>query len=271
MPREMTAAQAGRHSHGGGRMARGALAFPVLPGKTEKDIRLIPEAFKADPKGYWESRRAMGCTLERAYWQHTPMGDFVVAYLEASADSVAEAFSRAAMDQTPMGKFFREKVLEVHGVDLTQPPPGPPPEIVGEWSDPAVTKRLKGFAFSAPLIPEMEGYAREWAKDAYSREALTESCRALGECLEVVTLMHTPQGPVVVVYIEAEDPDAANRGFASSTREHDVWFKENLAKIFPPYIDFGQPVPGITEIFDSESIAMVDITGKAAQATQRVS
>ncbi len=251
-------------------MARGALAFPVPPGKTEADIRSIAETFKGDPKGYWESRQSIGCTMERAYWQHTPMGDFVVAYVESSAESVAEAFGRAAADETAMGKFFREKVLEVHGIDLTQPPPGPPPEVVAEWSDPAVTKRGKGFAFCAPLIPEMEGYARDWAADAFGRDGFTETRRALRERLEVVTLMHTPQGPVTAIYLEGEDPDAANLDFASSTSEFNVWFKENLAKIYPPFIDFSQPVPGITEIFDSEAIAMVDITGKAAQATQRV-
>lgn len=251
-------------------MARGALAFPVLPGKTEADIRSIAERFKADPKAYWESRNAMGCTLERAYWQNTPMGDFVVAYVESSAPTVAESFGRAAMDQTAMGKFFREKVLEVHGVDLTQPPAGPPPEIVAEWTDPEVTKRGKGFAFCAPLIPEMESYAREWAADAFARDGMTESRRSRGQCLEIVTLMQTPQGPVTAIYLEGKDPEEANRDFASSTNEFDVWFKENLAKIYPPFIDFSQPVPGISEIFDSETIAMVDLTGKAAQATQPV-
>jgi hypothetical protein len=251
-------------------MARGALAFPVLPGKTEADIRSIADAFKANPKGYWESRQSLGCTMERVYWQHTPMGDFVVAYVESSAAGVGEAFGRAAQDQTALGPFFREKILEIHGVDLTQAPAGPPPEIVAEWSDPTVTQRSKGFAFCAPLIPEMEGFAREWAADAFGRDGFTETRRARKQRLEIVTLMHTPQGPVTSIYLEGGGPDAANRDFASSTNEFDVWFKENLAKIYPPFIDFGQPVPGITEIFDSESIAMVDITGKAAQATQPV-
>ncbi|MGH3428147.1 MAG: hypothetical protein ACRDQZ_11380 [Mycobacteriales bacterium] len=249
-------------------MARGALAFPVPSGKTEADIRSIANAFKADPKGYWESRQSIGCTMERAYWQQTPMGDFVVAYLESSAGSVAEAFGRAAADETPMGKFFRTQVLAVHGIDITQPPPGPPPEVVAQWSDPMVTKRGKGFAFGAPLIPEMESYAREWAADAFAREGMTESRRALKGCLEIVTLIPTPQGPIVAVYVEGEDPVAANAGFAASTSDFDMWFKENLAKIFPPFIDFSQPVPGVTEIFDSESIAMVDLTGKAVKAKQ---
>jgi len=50
-------------------MNRTALVFPVLAAKTEADITLIADRFNADPKGYFESRRRAGVTLERAYWQ----------------------------------------------------------------------------------------------------------------------------------------------------------------------------------------------------------
>jgi hypothetical protein len=59
---------------------------------------------------------------------------------------------------------------------------------------------------------------------------------------------------------------AANEQFAASTSEFDVWFKENLAKIYPPFIDFNKPIPGITEIFDSETLEGVDVPGRSAQS-----
>lgn len=245
-------------------MARGALAFPVLPGKGEADLRRIAERFKEDPEGYWESRRSQGVSLERAYWQHTPMGDFVVAYVESTKGTLAEAFGAAAQDTTPIGRFFAQTVKDVHGIDITQPPEGPPPEIVAEWSDPQVTARGKGLAFMAPIIPEMEAFAKTWAADAYSRDGMTESRRALKQNLEIVSLMHTPQGPATVVYVEGEDPVRGNVEFAASTSEFDRWFKENLSKIYPPFIDFSQPIPGLTEIFDSESLAGVDVTGRSS-------
>jgi hypothetical protein len=247
-------------------MARGALAFPVLPGKNEADVRRVAERFKEDPEAYWESRRAQGVTLERAYWQHTPMGDFVVAYLESSQPTLGEAFGSAALDTTPIGKFFAETVKDVHGIDITQPPEGAPPEVVAEWSDPQVTKRGKGLAFMAPIIPEMEAFARQWAAETFPSEGMTESRRALKQNIEIVTLMQTPQGPVAAVSIEGEDPVRGNEQFAASTSAFDVSFKENLTKIFPPFIDFSQPIPGLTEIFDSETLAGVDVTGRSAQA-----
>jgi hypothetical protein len=247
-------------------MARGALAFPVLPGKSEADVRRVAERFNEDPQGYWESRRSQGVTLERAYWQQTPMGDFVVAYLESSQPTLGEAFGAAGHDNTPMGKFFAETIMDVHGFDLSQPPEGPPPEVVAEWSDPEVTTRGKGLAFMAPIIPEMEAFARQWAAETFASEGMTESRRALKQNIEIVTLMQTPQGPVVAVYVEGEDPVRGNAQFAASTSEFDVRFKENLSKIFPPFIDFSQPIPGLTEIFDSETIAGVDVTGRPSQA-----
>jgi hypothetical protein len=60
---------------------------------------------------------------------------------------------------------------------------------------------------------------------------------------------------VAAVYLEGQDPWEGNRRFAASTSPFDSWFKDELKNIFPPYIDFWQPVPGVEELFDSEKIA----------------
>lgn len=234
-------------------MARVGLPFPVLPGKTEADIRSIAERFKSDPEEYAESRRRGGVTLERAYWQHTPMGDFVVAYLETTVP-IEQALAAPAQSDLAIDKFFVQKVLEVHGIDLTQPPPGPTPEVIGEWSDPSATRRGRGLAFCAPGIPGTEDRGRAWSRETFASEGMTRSRRALGENLEVVTLAQGPDGPVVAVYLEGEDPFEANRRFAASTDPFDVAFKEECRNLFPPFIDFSQPLAGITEIFDSQEL-----------------
>jgi len=83
---------------------------------------------------------------------------------------------------------------------------------------------------------------------------MIESYRALRQNLEVVTLHHTPQGPVAAIYLEGEDPWEANRRFSASTTPFDTWFKDQLSQIFPPFIDFSRPVPGVEELFDSEAL-----------------
>ena len=234
-------------------MVRVTLPFPVMPGKTDEDVLRIAERFKQEPEEYAESRRRAGVTMERAYMQKTPMGTFVVAYIEAGAP-LEDSLGGLVGSDLDIDRFFVETVKEVHGIDLAQPMSGRGPEVVGEWVDPAATGRGRGMAFCAPMNPDMEDRGRAWAKETFSSEGMTSSRRALGENIEVVTLVRTPQGPVCAIYLEGTDPFEANRRFAASTDPFDLAFKEELKQLFPPYIDFGQPVPGITEIFDSSTL-----------------
>jgi hypothetical protein len=232
-------------------MERTVLPFPVLPGA---DAELISRRFNEQPEQYAESRKRLGISVERVYLQTTPMGNFVVAYIE-SERSFGDTTAAIAASELEIDKFFVEKVKEIHGVDLTQPPPpGPPPETIGAWSDPAVSERGRGFAFTAPLLPDTRDAGRAFIKDAFSRDDMTRSRRALNQSLEVVTLVVTPQGDVAAVYLEGKDPDAANAKFAASEDPFDAWFKAELGKLYPPIIDFSKPVPGVSEIFDSAAV-----------------
>ena len=103
-------------------------------------------------------------------------------------------------------------------------------------------------------MPGAEDKGRSFAADAFSQEGMTRSRRALGQNMEVVTLSSTPAGSVAAVYLEGDDPFAGNAQFAASNDPFDVWFREQCREIFPPYVDFSKPVPGITEIFDSEAL-----------------
>jgi hypothetical protein len=134
---------------------------------------------------------------------------------------------------------------------MTQPPPGPAPETIGAWFDPAVSTRRRGMAFTAPLLPGTTEAGRAFIADAFNREDMTRTRRSWRQNVEVVTISGTPAGDIAAVYLEGDDPFAGNTAFAASDDPFDVWFKAELAKLFPPFIDFSQPVPGVTEIFDS--------------------
>jgi hypothetical protein len=54
--------------------------------------------------------------------------------------------------------------------------------------------------------------------------------------------------------LEADDPWKRNEEFAASDREFDVWFRSELTRIFPPFVDFSVPIQGVEEIFDSETL-----------------
>jgi hypothetical protein len=147
-------------------------------------------------------------------------------------------------------------VFEVHGIDVTAPPQGAPPETLGAWTDPEVTTRGRGLAFCAPVMPGADEAGRAFAREAFEtrRKEMTASRRELRQNVEVVTLQQTPMGQIACVYIEGEDPVEANRRFAESTSSFDTWFKDQLTTVFPPEIDFSKPVPPVREMFDSEAL-----------------
>jgi hypothetical protein len=224
--------------------------FPVMPGKDAKDVAKILERSDAE---YAESRRRHGVHMERAYAQETPMGTFVVAYVE-SDKSFGETNAEMAKSDLQIDRDFINAIQEVHGFDATQPPPFDPPEVLGDWADPDVSERKRGLAFCMPVMPGASDKGRAFSKEAFEarREEYTAARRALGVTREVVVLNHGPDGDVVGVYLEGDDPVEGNRRFAASRGDYDVWFKNQLKEIFPPQIDFNEPTPGVTEIFDSQ-------------------
>lgn len=236
-------------------MERTALAFPVKPGMSRDEVGAISQMFRDRPDEYRESRKRLGISLERAYHQPTPMGDFVIAYVE-SEEPGAQTMGKMAASELPIDHEFARLVMEIHGVDITAPPTGALPETIGNWVDPDVKTRGRGLGCCAPVIPGKEEAGRAFAKEAFQtrRDEMTASRRALGQSVEVVTLLDTPHGPITAIYLEGMDSVEANRRLAASTEPFDLWFKGELAKLYPPEVDFSQPIPPVTETFDSETI-----------------
>jgi hypothetical protein len=225
-----------------------SFASPVLEGK---DAHAIAIHFREHMDDYEESRKQHGMTMERAYLQPTPMGSFVVAYIESGPD-FADLTKELVTSEHPIDKFFIQNLAEIHGVDLTQPPPGPPPEYIGGWSDPDVHTRKKGLAFTAPLQPGKTDLGRAFVKEYSEARASehAESRRAKGISKELVFLNSTPHGDVVCVYLEGDDPQDGNRQFAESKSDYDVWFKDECKKFFDANIDFNVPLPQIETVWD---------------------
>ena len=231
-------------------MYKVALVTPVLPGK---DASKAAAVLKADPSGYVESRTRLGVTLERAYEMPTPMGTFLIAYIE-SERPWAETSADEAQSDLPIDRAFAAAILDVHGIDITAPPPGPLPELIADWTDPTIPTRKRGLAFCAPVMPGAEDAGRAFAAEAYDNRLseLEVSRRALGISRESVTLNTSPAGQSIAVYIEGDDPVEGNRRFAASTAPYDVWFKDVVGRTLAAGVDFNIPLPPIVEVFDSQ-------------------
>jgi len=108
-------------------MALLAMAFPIVPGKTEQWQKFASELKGSRRADFAASRKRLG-VRERTFLQKTPMGDLIVVTLEG--DDPASAFQRFSTGTDEFTKWFLAQVSAVHGIDLSKPPPGPPPELV---------------------------------------------------------------------------------------------------------------------------------------------
>jgi len=100
---------------------------PILPGQTD-----AWKAFDATMRGarraeHEESRRRMGVHREVVSLLSTPQGDVVCLFHEA--DDIESAFRTLATSTDPYDVWFRERLIELHGLtpDMLQ---GPPPAIL---------------------------------------------------------------------------------------------------------------------------------------------
>ena len=105
-------------------MALLSMCIPILPGKKEKWQEMITRMNEAPLTAEIDKSREQAGVHERSFLQETPNGDFVILTFEG--ENPAEGFGKimAAADE-----HFAEFALDVHGLDMSGPPP-PLPELV---------------------------------------------------------------------------------------------------------------------------------------------
>jgi hypothetical protein len=108
-------------------MAIFAIAIPIASGKSAQWKTFMGELKGPRFEDFKASRRKLG-VQERTFLQQTPMGDLVVVTLEGA--DPASAFTKFGQGTDDFTKWFMKQVQEIHGVDLTAPPPGPLPELM---------------------------------------------------------------------------------------------------------------------------------------------
>ena len=110
-------------------MASYAFAVPVLLGKSGAARRIAAEVSGPRRSEADEFQRRVGITKQMVWLQQTSQGDISIVYLEA--DDPGRLFQELASSDKPFDRWYRQQLKEVHGLDLTQPPP--PNELIFEW------------------------------------------------------------------------------------------------------------------------------------------
>lgn len=104
-----------------------AIAFPILPGKTDDWRMWMAELNGSRRQEFVDSRKRAG-VHERTFLQPTPMADLVIVTLEG--DDPGQAFGQMMSATDAFTTWFVERVQAIHGVDLTAPMTGSPSELV---------------------------------------------------------------------------------------------------------------------------------------------
>jgi hypothetical protein len=108
------------------------ILVPILPGKLDAWRAFIDEVNGPRKAEFDQFNRRYGLTKHEAWCCETPMGPLAVAIHEGpGADSMVP---KLAGSTDAFDAWFASKLLELHGMDLTQPPPGKMPERRLAWS-----------------------------------------------------------------------------------------------------------------------------------------
>jgi hypothetical protein len=101
---------------------------------------------------------------------------------------------------------------------------------------------MPSIAVAFPLLPGKAEEARRFGEETEGRlSEYGDSCRRIGETRESWYPQTSPEGDMVILYMEAEDPARAFREFAASNAPVDVWAKERVQALTG--MDMNQP-PG---------------------------
>jgi hypothetical protein len=111
------------------------------------------------------------------------------------------------------------------------------------------------IAFAAPVIPGRTDLLRDSNQQASAggsrHAAYLASRERAGITREMAWLQSAPMGDLTVVYIEADDLEAAFATLGSSQDPFDVWFREQTREIHGIDIEDGAPSPELLMHFEA--------------------
>ena len=107
------------------------VAAPILPGKVEGWRRFCQEIDGWRQQGHAESRQRLGIVREAVWLVHTPGAHIAVVRIEAEEPEYL--LTRLVASDHSFDRWFKEKLHDIYGLDLTPVSLGPMMELVFDW------------------------------------------------------------------------------------------------------------------------------------------
>ena len=100
-------------------------ATPIVEGKLDTWKQWIEELNGSRKQEFSSFNSRYGLTKHEAWLAQTPAGPMVIAIHEGPGSG--DFMPKLGPSQDSFDVSFKEKLMEIHGLDVTQPPPGPMP------------------------------------------------------------------------------------------------------------------------------------------------
>ncbi len=108
-----------------------AFVLPILFGRQETWRRFY-QALQGSRHGEYEgSRRRLGITKELVWFTQTPLGEMALVYLET--EQPERVILHLAASASPFDHWYRQQLLELHNVDVSQLPLRSLNELIFAW------------------------------------------------------------------------------------------------------------------------------------------
>jgi hypothetical protein len=107
------------------------VAFPILPGKADAARSFANETLGERRSAFEEFQKRADVARETWSIQELPEGGALMLVWFEAADP-GKMFAELAQDSSEFAVWFRERVQEINGIDLTQPSEGGS-EVALDW------------------------------------------------------------------------------------------------------------------------------------------
>jgi hypothetical protein len=95
------------------------MALPILTGKTEAVKEFFRKIKEAKWSEYERVQKNQGIEKERDFLQTTPMGDFLLIYIESK--NIQKTFDSFTVSKDPFDLWYIQEMKKNTGVDFSKP------------------------------------------------------------------------------------------------------------------------------------------------------
>ncbi len=110
----------------------GLIVVPIKPDELDAWKEWNNDIVNGKSEEFNDFNSRMGLTTHKVWLVQTPDGPLAVVNHEGPGE--ADFMQKVTTSDHPFDEWFRNSISGFHGIDFSQPPPGPMPEKMMNWN-----------------------------------------------------------------------------------------------------------------------------------------